>query len=77
MCAKHCIVLFNLGFVLPKLFLYFLYFILKFFSSLSIFVKVGKGIVAFNVTAVPNGKLVVTQNGHQSETMNEESIVSR
>lgn len=38
--------------------------------------EVGKGTVAFNVTAVPNGKLVVTQNGHQSETMNWESIVS-
>jgi hypothetical protein len=48
-----------------------------FFLHIFVLLQVGRGTVAFNVTAVPNGKLVVTQNGHQSETMDWESIVSR
>jgi len=38
--------------------------------------EVGRQIVVFNVTAVPNGRLEVTQNGHQSETLKWHSIVS-
>lgn len=38
--------------------------------------EVGKSTVAFNVTAAPNGKLVVTQDGHQSESLQGQSIVS-